>query len=214
MGGSNGYSLMELASEVLKLVLSALFGGCVVFVIERHWNQRATRMNLRPFAFRLAVLAIRARHEVLNQFVKVDEGPWIPDALVRQKYLFDDLENLISGVRPATGELYVLLWAARDALDSNMAVLSSWQYRHDVVPSVEHIGPDAPSHLDLFAAAYFLTRAVETIPDKAVRRDSQRVAERIIELRREATQHVQPTIKHLQSVDDSDRSDWVRTGRS
>ena len=184
----------------------------MAFGIERYRNRRAARIELRPFGFRLAALAIRARQEVLNQFVKVGDGPWIPDALVRQKYLFDDLENLMPTVRPDTGELYVLLWAAREALDSNMAVLSSWQYDHEAVPSVEHVSPNAPSHRDLFAVAYFLTRAVEIIPDKAVRKDSQRLADRITDLRREANENLQPTIKRLQNLDESLQADWVRTG--
>jgi hypothetical protein len=199
-------------SEVLIPILTTLIGGLLGFALARYQARLVAQRDLRPLGVKLAALAIRARQEVINQFVKVSEGPWIPDALARQKYLLDDLEHLMQTVQAQTDELHLLLWAARDALESNMAVLSSWQYNHDLVASVDHIGPESPSHRDVFAVAQFLTRAVEIIPDKAVRNSSRRLAERIPELRREAHEVLNPTIAQLQQ-NEAFRADWVRTGR-
>jgi hypothetical protein len=79
------------------------------------------------------------------------------------------------------------------------------------VASVEHIGPEPPTHRDIFAAAHFLTRAVQIIPDKIIRNSSQRLAERISQLRLGAEADLRPTITQLQQDEDF-RMQWVRTG--
>jgi hypothetical protein len=150
---------------ILAAIVGAFFGRALI----HYQDGLAARRDLMPVGIRLAALAIRARQEVLNQFVTGGKGPWIPDALARQKYLLDDLEKLMDTAQGLSGELHVLLWTARDALESNMTVLSSWQDRHEPALSVDHIGPNAPSHLDLYAVAHCLTLAVRTIPDRSVR---------------------------------------------
>ena len=81
------------------------------------------RKELRPIAIRLAALAIRARQEVIDQFVTVDpeylkdlkahsivklmeREPWIPSALKRLEYLLNDLESLMSDLKADTAEIH------------------------------------------------------------------------------------------------------------
>jgi hypothetical protein len=195
-----------------------------------YWNRASVRKELRPIAIRLAALAIRARQEVIDQFVTVDpeylkdlkahsivklmeREPWIPSALKRLEYLLNDLESLMSDLKADTAEIHVLLWSARDALESHMSVLSSWQLGGKPSISVEHIGPEMPSHLDIFSVAEMLSRAHERIPYDSIRKESGRLAQSISQLRRRMEKRVHPTIQQLQKLDESRRQIWVDTGR-
>ena len=93
-----------------------------------------------------------------------------------------------------------------------MSVLSSWQDRVEVDVSVDHIGPEIPSHLDIFSVAEMLTRAVERIPYRKVRNESRRLAQSIAQMRRTAADRLHPTIDQLQKMDESRRHGWVVTG--
>jgi hypothetical protein len=126
------------------------------------------------------------------------------------------MDRLMPMVEAHGGDLQILFWAAREALESNMAILDSWVASNynptPPLPPVDHISTEVPSHLDLFAAADLLARAVESIRAGAVKKDAQRFAERMAELRNEAAAERDATIKYLQSVDKRAQLQWARTG--
>jgi hypothetical protein len=207
----------------METLLSALFGAVVGFALAHYQVWLKARGSVRPLSVKLAALAIRTRTEVLYQFVELHEGQWVPEALRRQNYLLEDMETLSPLIQAHGGELQLYVWAAREALESNMAILSSWQnYKYAMGPDarphsaapIDHISTETVSHHDLFAAAQLLTRAVNSIQGRAARREAQRFAERISELRAAGSAATvrNPTIQYLQTVDKSAQLEWVRTG--
>ena len=80
-------------------------------------------------------------------------------------------------------------------------------------PPVDHISTDTLSHHNLVAAAQLLTDAVHRIRDNTVKKEAQRFAERIMELRAQASAAAKrnATIQYLQTVDESAQLEWART---
>jgi hypothetical protein len=196
---------MRKMEALLLAILGGLVGGILAFPLANYQMRLQTRRELKPLGVKLGALAIRAGHEVLNQFVKIGEGPWIPDALRRQNYLLEDMDRLMPMVEAHGGDLQILFWAAREALESNIVILDSWVASNynptPPLPPVDHISTEVPSHLDLFAAADLLARAVESIRARAAKKNALRFAERMADLRNEAAAERDATIKYLQSVD-------------
>jgi hypothetical protein len=197
---------------LLLAILGGLVGGILAFPLANYQFRLQTSRELKPLGVRLPALTIRARHEVLNQFVKRGEGPWIPDALRRQNYLLEDMDRLMPMVEAHGGDLQILFWAAREALESSMVILDSWVASNynptPPLPPVDHISTEVPSHLDLFAAADLLARAVGSIRAGAAKRmrcTSPNVW-------RSCVTKPQQTIKYLQSVDKRAQLQWARTG--
>ena len=82
--------MTDLLNDLIIALLGGLVGGLLTFPLARHQERLTAHRDLNRFGVKLAALAIRAREEVVSQLVTVTAGPWITDALARQKYLLDD----------------------------------------------------------------------------------------------------------------------------
>ena len=156
----------EVIAAILGAVIGVLSGGLASLGVLYYSSRLERSPDLAIVAFSLASLAARLRREVLRQFAKVDDGPWVPAAIERQQTVLSELEQVLPFVQRRAPAVFVLALAAREALESSLIQLQGF-WRSDRTKEVPmHLGSSLPSHHELYGAAMLLTRSHARLPDR------------------------------------------------
>ena len=169
---------------------------------------------MERLSLRLTAIAVRLRRTVVEQFVRVKDGPWIPAALNEQKDILTDIDALVPELERLGGKSLRYALAARESLWSNMVALGRWQTSwRGKEPLTEHLGPVDASHHDLWGAASLLALSASAIGDMWIRRRANSLGTEIMRLREEARAALPSSAEALQALPEDARDLWVLTGR-
>lgn len=199
-------------SGITAALVGAIAGGVASLAVVRYSRRVEREPDIAMASFALASLAVRLRREVLEQYVILKEGHWIPSALDRQRPLLEELDAVLPIVKRSAPAAFASCLAARESLVANIVCIEGWLAGApmDAIPT--QLGLRSPSHHDIFCAALLAARALAELPNRQCADQARTLAWSVTRMRDEVRERLRPAVARLQAMGEAEREAWVREG--